>query len=585
MRTKTNNHAKFLIQGDFGTQGNWQDIVTTPVRFQGLLIAISDAFIQAVLQFCEHPTLQYTWMRFLPNKPPGSLGQWLLITIRAKLRDTPVLRPRSEGPLRMIRELRQHQSSHLDCDGEPLFQDLTPEIYLSRSYSHDDIKVLQSYEMPLLDHNTILDLIDHDLSMEPSRMRSNHPDGEWHGRVVRLLVQMFENANSSSLCRRLRSMLLLPLEDGSWVSQNDGGYVYFAETEGLQIPGDLGLSVIRTSGRMSRQREDLLKHLGVRPAPVHFVRQSLLRKHWAYRKMDKVNASVYQVCDQLVFLYLTHHLVLDPMQDHTCVMVINRQGSFCAPHLRDVYLPDDDNPFGPHKFLRRTDGGDAFRADAPGMSIDFIHPGHLMRIPKRPCPTSETWQDWLCSYAGLRRHLRLTTPDAQDLSEACYYVAKHHPDKFLGFLRHHWPLEGKAIEDSPPLQEKLGNIRVLCRAGQMTRLLDTYLPLPNLEEQCCRFINGTETFPFIELGIRLEHDSVDWGFLMCPLGVGVEEDLDFYLEILRQIRKTDAENIGCGLRLAHLYNSIYEKYSQSASKLGDREKLQSVADSSRLMIQ
>ncbi|KAM0261042.1 hypothetical protein ACHAQJ_002481 [Trichoderma viride] len=59
---------RFLINSDFVTQANRQDIVTTSDRNIGIRRGIADAFILAISEFCNHPKLQYTWMRFLPDR-------------------------------------------------------------------------------------------------------------------------------------------------------------------------------------------------------------------------------------------------------------------------------------------------------------------------------------------------------------------------------------------------------------------------------------------------------------------------------------------------------------------------------------
>ncbi|KND89214.1 hypothetical protein TOPH_06201 [Tolypocladium ophioglossoides CBS 100239] len=128
---------KFLIQADFVTQANMQDVVTTSVRNQRLVDGIADAFITAVQQLCEHDTLQYQWMRYLPKKedyPWDDFWTSLLDKIGARLRSTPVLRPANGGALRLIKDLRVNAPIELDRNEKPLFSDISPEIYLSLRY-------------------------------------------------------------------------------------------------------------------------------------------------------------------------------------------------------------------------------------------------------------------------------------------------------------------------------------------------------------------------------------------------------------------------------------------------------------------
>ena len=66
---------KFLIQSDFVTQANREDVVHTP-RNEAILAGAASAFRDAVLQFCKHPSLRYHWIRYLPSDsiPDNSWG-------------------------------------------------------------------------------------------------------------------------------------------------------------------------------------------------------------------------------------------------------------------------------------------------------------------------------------------------------------------------------------------------------------------------------------------------------------------------------------------------------------------------------
>ncbi|KAL2132352.1 hypothetical protein VTI74DRAFT_3923 [Chaetomium olivicolor] len=84
---------KFLVHSDFDTTASRQDINTTSKRNIDLLKGIAAAFVQAVLQFCEHGTLCYSWPQFLPG--PDDTGVfWSKVTemIKTLLDATPVLR-------------------------------------------------------------------------------------------------------------------------------------------------------------------------------------------------------------------------------------------------------------------------------------------------------------------------------------------------------------------------------------------------------------------------------------------------------------------------------------------------------------
>ncbi|KAM5346360.1 hypothetical protein ACJ41O_009365 [Fusarium nematophilum] len=319
----------FLIQSDFVTQASRQDIVTTSARNIGLLDGISDAFIQAMLQFCEHPKLQYTWMRFVPladHYPFDSFWSRLVTKIREKVQTTPLVRPRSEGSLRLIKELQQPTAKYFDRHGDLLLRDWTPEVCTSRHYGDGDIGILRI------------------LGMENSFL-------QWF-----FLMQ-----------------------------------IYFAETQGLEIPPDLQFSLVKSSAAANPHRRELFRLLGVQ-----------------HLDIDSVRARIFER----------------------------------------------------HRF-----------------------------------------------YASDQRGLLVAT-------------------------------------------------------------------------FCSRFLRGNENFPFLQLEESIERSTYTdpWGPVANCLGLGVEDDLDFYLKILQTVARAEAEEVEDVPRIFELYNVIYGKYLQSADKSVFKKKIRSLFD-------
>ena len=78
--------------------------------------------------------------------------------------------------------------------------------------------------------------------------------------------------------------------------------------------------------------------------------------------------------------------------------------------------------------------------------------------------------------------MRLTEKQGQSLSEECLYVAKHRPEKFLGFLSKYWTVDGSVIIKKSDLLGKLLQTKVLCRGNRMHSLGETYLPTAELQQ-------------------------------------------------------------------------------------------------------
>jgi hypothetical protein len=160
------NTAQFLIHSDFVTQANRQDIVATSERNVGLRKAISDAFVEAVLQFCNHPKLQYTWVRYVPQKarlPLEPFWKDFVVQLRDALQVKPVLRSRSDrqDKLFKIKELGRLTDMQVDKDGNPLVPDLPKsELYLSAAYSAKDVAILSEYGLGYVQVGSMMPRLD-----------------------------------------------------------------------------------------------------------------------------------------------------------------------------------------------------------------------------------------------------------------------------------------------------------------------------------------------------------------------------------------------------------------------------------------
>lgn len=571
------NFFKFLIQGDFVTQANREDIVTTSRRNIGILSGISDAFMKAVSEFCEHPTLQYDWVKFLPDKEGYYDTFWtrLIQMIEKGLRKMPVLQPWSHRTMRTISDLRQAVTDRLDKNGEPLFGGTCLDVLISWKYGHANLQRLRTYGLNYISYGETLDFVEQDLRLDISRMKSPETDDDWHTRVAHLLAKAY-GSKIESIRKRVCQLQLLPLQDGRWAAP-DTNVIHFSESAGIPIPQQTGLTLLDAVAEKNPQRMELFRHLGIKTASVDLVCRMILDpfRHSNLAILIRVN--------HLKFIYLTHHLVVDPTIGRSMVRVINHEHHACLPRMTDVYLPDE-HEFGVHELF-----GKAGTKDMPddALQLSFLHEIYLQSSPEKPHPTADSWRDWLYSYAGVRRYVRLVSADQrQKLSKAVYFVMAHHPKKFFGFLRHHWSEGGSEITDSLELQESLRDIPVLCEGGQMIALKETYLPFPDLKSQCTKFLRGQESFPFLFLNTAVERGTYaqNWSFLVPRFRIGLDADMEFYKRILLQIRVTNPLEVKDPERINELYKTIYGKYAESPLAEMNKMGLRSVPGAQAILV-
>ncbi|KAK0758152.1 hypothetical protein N5P37_009453 [Trichoderma harzianum] len=543
----------FLINSDFVTQANRQDIVMTSGRNIGIRRGIADAFIQAALEFCDHPKLQYTWMRYLPEKKQHFDPFWsqLVALLQERLNKTPILRPRSEDNFRLISSLRYSVESQLDSRGEPLFRDNNPEMHISKRYSKDDIMILRSYGLKEYTASEILDAIALDLNTSDPRMRSKDRDDDWHSRSANYLKSILLSSNTI-LHLQLRCLQLMPLQGGQWIAAF-GQEIFLPEADGLKVPPGLDLNIIDSKATQNAHRRQLFSLLGAKEAEISFLRHRILKRKF-------INTHIVQCVAQLRYMFLTdkhkHH-----SENTSNIWLYDTKFNFLSPFSTDVYMPDD-KPFAPSKLLENVE-------DTDGLSVHFLHPLYLNHFFQGSDEAKQlsSWKNWLCSYVGVRRHLRIISKeDRGKLSKECLYVESHLPDKFLGYLGYNWGQESKEIESSATLIRQLRAIEVPFHDGELVPLEDTHLPLPNLKHQWERFSRGLEHFPFLQLDYEVTHETYtkNWGFLVSSLGVKAEEDLYFYLDVLRYIMEGQrGDDIDEFSRIFELYGVIYGKYLES----------------------
>jgi hypothetical protein len=125
-------------------------------RNKAILDGVGELVLDAVLQFCKHPTLQYQWIRYLPQNVSEPFWQKLVGNIHTVLKCNPVLRGRSKGPLRRIDELKFVPDTFKDKFGNPLVAHLPEEVYLAAEYEWKEIVVLRSLGLNDLDFHAII---------------------------------------------------------------------------------------------------------------------------------------------------------------------------------------------------------------------------------------------------------------------------------------------------------------------------------------------------------------------------------------------------------------------------------------------
>ncbi|KAH6617397.1 hypothetical protein F5144DRAFT_520469 [Chaetomium tenue] len=586
---------KFLVHADFVMQADRQDIAHMAARNRELATKIAKDFIKAVLELCKHETLQYQWMRYLPEENVCPWGDFLwrgvAADIRMQIRSTPVLRAAIPGPLRLIESVRRHQPTHLDASGEPLLPGIDPLPSVSPRYESADLDRLRDLGLKDLDIYMVVSRIKSDLAAPVSRIRTTQ-DEDWQSRLARLFHYPFvENTAVSRkmqkalhfMCRELTKLNLLPLTDGTWTS-GISGPIYYSRVKdtNLDIPPGLPLrmKIIDPTAAANADRKQFFDTLGVRHAPAALVRAVVLDR---YRN---AHPTLLESVSHLHFLYLTEHLADHRFDGDQTFQLYSHHERLEDATQTDVFLRDDDGPYGAAQLLRATPPGLDAGAGAPGLDMLFAHPAYFQDPPKRRHDFDGGWEQWLTRVCGLQpcvTWIRQAEADTEEreMTTACRYVAQHRPEKFLGFLRAIWKRHGLHLEPKDSaIIEDLSWTPVLCKGPgiNLRPLNSTFLPIRELVTVCDRFMLDGEFFPWLELDTPLSNNAapIEWRCLGSAFGLGYDHDLlGLALGVLKSIVEANplAEDLRQPERMLKLYEYLQDRVRESRHRGACREKI------------
>ncbi|PNP78159.1 hypothetical protein FNYG_08476 [Fusarium nygamai] len=547
---------KFHIQSDFDTNANRQDIVTTTRRNLNIRDWIAKAFLQAILEFNQHPVLCYNWPLFLPSQDSGNGSFWsgLDAKITSLVQDTPVLRSRNRSDLRLIRDVMIAASGMTDDEDILLLDDPVEDPFISAKYPYKVTKHLKPYGLQTASASLFVGLLKRDLSQHDSKMRTNTTADDWHSLVARMCSKICDNNWVGT--KLLKSLELLPLRDGEWIS-GASGKIYFPMTGDIEIPEDLGLKVLSKSATINSDRRDLFRHLGATEATYEVVRSAIFSSFVRLPQM-----SFPFTFDCLRYLFLTHSSSQHLRESYKNIWLFTEEFELNHTHGLPIYLPGDEHPFSPASLLSDTH-------PPPDFPVHFLDLEYLSIESEDQKYSLLSFKRWLCDFIGIHERLTILSPNQNELSQPFQYVLTQNPAKFLGLFENLWPLEGKEVLKHPTIVSRIRQIPAeeLCKVKFSTHLGNTWLPLPELVASVRRYMNDAEQFPFL----IIEDDGDDgqisskWNFLTKHFGVGKSDDLDFLLEILHSIRRscTVPLSIRQSQRVFELYIAIYAKLSVS----------------------
>jgi hypothetical protein len=431
--------------------------------------------------------------------------------------------------------------------GQPLFDDLVNEIYLSSKYM-SSVK-LKELGVSNISYKEMCDRIQVDAKQPNPKITASTSDEDWHTRVAKLLILPFER-NLTNTQHLLRGLEIIPLQDGRLISSYSRP-IYYPDNSGVPVPTDLNLRLVELSATQNQDRCKLFSKLGVG----HCVPERVMDLIYGrYQEYGRVSLE----CSIAHLRYMYWHLRTDTTSLDKCIFlkdqnnqaVYRQSPNFFGQsiYVDDVYFESDDE-YGIQRLISRGNS----------LMIHFIHPAYLKAVADTARRGDRSWESWLEEVAGVRRIPRLigsSTPCT--LSKVFLHIVQWCPEKLVGTLQAHWSSYSSLMK--PEIVAALENTPVPCENLGMSSLKMTHLPLPALKDKGKQF--GAEALlPFLQLPAQLTEESEQgWKFLEV-FKVGMKADIRFYIDVLRYlVRDNPAAEYRKGL--FEVYKAI-EAYSRA----------------------
>ncbi|KAJ4360929.1 uncharacterized protein N0V89_001498 [Didymosphaeria variabile] len=466
-------------------------------------------------------------IQFLPTEPMRvPFWDHLYPAIKSRLQNLPILETWQSGVLKKPAELRRLPDFFFH-EGDPIFSDLSDEIYPAKEYKQASIGLLASLGVPLMQWSEALSRVEADIVSPVSRLKTRTADNAWQQACAQLLLQ---GLKINSIQQRVKKLAIIPVNKGkSWTGAPGTGpgrlsKIYLPTTEGIDIPTSIGLHLVDITTALLPHRGELFRQLGVQDCPKDEVLSNIEAQH-------KAHAKIFCVDDLLMeFRYLFHFHTHPALLKSWLRIAVGRTKAVKAMSSRPIYFLSA-NEYDTQSLLAGsfTEGGHQNEV------ANFVY--EKLQKLERPYAYSQVhghfWNDWLQLVTGALYHPPLLQPgntSEHKISKTMLAVLEHCPHKFVGFLKAHWNEYKTEIH---LVVEQLKLLEVPCTSGESIELRECYLPTTEImsELQAFQPLGAGYNIPIVQLPEEWNQETrLQWEFL-CEFGVRSKVDLDFYTTI------------------------------------------------------
>jgi hypothetical protein len=511
-----------------------------------------------VVEFSRDPVLQYEWLFFLPgNSIHYQFWDSLHGMIIQALSNRDILLSR-RGVRKYPRQLQRLLNHHCDRYGQPLFDDLEDEVYLSPNYHSEHISYLKDLGVTNLSWDHIIERLAPYLTGENPRFLQSELDEDWHSRVASLLIRALKDSDRLERIKAwIRELALIPLQNGS-LSHNLENDVYFPiDLLGHPIPLDLVLKLVDEHAFANDSRKTLYEALQVEYCEPEFIIKKIERKYNTPFGVNLENS-----VSHLKYLYwnlpreqnLDRKIFLMSQDEIPVYKVQVLFGRSCT--VDDIYF-DTIGDFGTRHVAEEL------RSTVPSnksSGIHLINDAYLTAVSSDEEREDITWKRWLESNAQVRKVPRLRRPSSTSISPLFKTIITYRPMLLVGILKRYW--DTYANELNPEIIQEIKNAEVPCSDPHIYYPLKAaYFPTAKLtsivERSCASGSFGL--FLDIVPASGLIETAAGWEFL-TKFDVGVKPDLRFFKDILSTLTEEEVSKTQLQTGLFYVYEQLSEEF-------------------------
>ncbi|KAH7302958.1 hypothetical protein B0I35DRAFT_500441 [Stachybotrys elegans] len=303
---------------------------------------------------------------------------------------------------------------------------------------------------------------------------SAKPD-RWHEKMA------FAFQQSHEIKGRLKDLPIIPLVDGSWVSANTKRLYLFSETDDVQVPRGISISLVDKATSLNPTRRALFEFLDI---PTYDKKEVCDLIGELHRHMSNVaNRDVVDMVADVAYLF-RHRSLYWRNSTPVLHLLTNQKGTFANSNSRVYIITDSTGGRVMSKYK-----------DEPGSPFPMLDERYVETICGTDEENTHSFLQWLVAEQSVE-----TTPALvceRNLTPEWLFLRNRDARDILMIIR---DLDAKR-KLSSQLAAEIPRLKVPCRNGFDRALADVAIPTHKLVQTCPHIV-------FADLP-----DPESWGFL------------------------------------------------------------------------